>query len=270
MGQELQVCLGEAAVLGQGQGACLLQTRLPFHRWRDHHQGGVEGGVVAPPAARITDRPRGGMGLGGGARVQALAGPQGLGPLLQELAPLQGQVGQQLAAGAAAQLEQHKGVFAEAIAHQVVNGAGVFAGVGLIGAAAFAAHLLQLEREQAPATGRKGPFDVLGHDPGQQLGRPAGLLAQGFEHVTPVFVAEHVKPELHFVGLRLAALHPGMDPAALKANREHVALAGVGPGALQPLFVAVGVDQLHPLLHPPGLLAQALVAEGGGDRHLSR
>lgn len=200
------------------------------------------------------------MGHGWGDRVKALAGPQGLGPLLEQLAPLQGQVGQQLAAGATAQLEQHKGVFAEAIAHQVVDGAGVLAGVGLVGATALAAHLLQFEGEQAPAAGGKGPLDVLGHDPGQQLGRPAGLLAQGFEHVAPVLVAEHIEPELHLVGLALAALHPGMDPAALKADREHVALAGIGPGALQPLFIAVGVDQLHPLGHPPGLLAQALVA----------
>ena len=54
-----------------------------------------------------------------------------------------------------------------------------------------------------------------------------------------------------------------MHAAAFKADRGHMAFAGVAPGPLQPFFEPVTVDQLHPLLNPPGLLAEAVVADGG-------
>jgi hypothetical protein len=196
------------------------------------------------------------------------AGLPGL--LGQRLAPPFGQVGEQLAPGAAPQLEEHEGVFAEAITHQIKHRAHVFARVGLVGAAALAAHLLQLEGEQALAAGGKRPLDVLGHHAGQQLGRPARLLGEGVEHVAPVVVVEHVEPELHLVGVWVGALHAGMHPPTFKANGGDVAAAGILPGPLQPLLEAVGVDQLHPLLHPPGLLTQALIAELGGDGAVER
>ena len=184
-------------------------------------------------------------------------------PLGQGLAPVFRQVFQQPSPVAAPQLEQHEGVFTEAIPHQEIHRADVFAGVGFVGAAALAAHLLQLEREQAFAAGGEGPFDVGGHDPRQQLGRPAGFLGQRFQHIAPVLIVEHVQPELHLVGRFIGALDAGMHAAAFEADRGHMAFAGVAPGPLQPFLEAVAVDQLHPLLDPPGLLAQAVVADGG-------
>ncbi|CAI8151334.1 MAG: Uncharacterised protein [Synechococcus sp. CC9902] len=54
-----------------------------------------------------------------------------------------------------------------------------------------------------------------------------------------------------------------MHPAPLKANRGHMTFAGVAPGSLQSFFEAITVDQLHPLLNPPGLLAQSVFTERG-------
>jgi hypothetical protein len=124
---------------------------------------------------------------------------------------------------------------------------------------------LQLERKQPFAAGGEGPFDVLGHHPRQQLGRPTGLLGQRLKHVAPVIVVEHIEPELHLVGIGVGALHPGMHPAPFKPNRGDVSGTGVFPGAFEPFFEVVAIDELHPLLDPPGLLAQALVAQLGGD-----
>ena len=93
-----------------------------------------------------------------------------LGLLGQGPAAALGQVGQQLGAGAAPQLKQHEGIFREAITHQIEDRTDVLAGIGLIGAAALAAYLLQLERKQALAAGGEGAFNVGGHHPSQQLG----------------------------------------------------------------------------------------------------
>ena len=40
---------------------------------------------------------------------------------------------------------------------------------------------------------------------------------------------------------------------------------GVAPSPLQAFFEAITVDQLHPLLHPPRLLAKAVVGDEGVD-----
>ena len=141
----------------------------------------------------------------------------------------------------------------------------MFAGIDLVRAGALAAHLLQLEGEEPLAAGREGALDVLRHHPRKELGGPTGFLAEGLEDVVPALVVEDIQPELHLVGVFAAALHPGVNAAAFKADREDIAFTGVGPGPLQALLEAVAVDQLHPLLNPPGLLAQALIAELGGD-----
>ncbi|CAI8164135.1 MAG: Uncharacterised protein [Prochlorococcus marinus str. MIT 9215] len=56
-----------------------------------------------------------------------------------------------------------------------------------------------------------------------------------------------------------------MNPSTFEADGGDVAFSRIGPSAFQSLFEAIGIDQLHPLLNPPGLLTKAFVAEGGGD-----
>ena len=130
----------------------------------------------------------------------------------------------------------------------------MLAGVGFVWAAAFAAYLLKLERKEALATGSKGPLDVGRHDPCQQLGGPSCFLGERFEHIAPVLIVEDIEPKLHLVGLFIRALYSSMHPASLEANRGDVALAGIAPSAFESFFESVAVDQLHPLLNPPGLL----------------
>jgi len=79
------------------------------------------------------------------------------------------------------------------------------------------------------------------------------------------FLAGFILPQLHFVRVAVGALHAGVHAPPFEADREHVATAGVLPGTLQPLLEAVAVDQLHPLLDPPGLLRNALGSELGGE-----
>ena len=184
-----------------------------------------------------------------------------IGPGLKGLEPVFCQVFQQLRTRAPPQLKQHEGVFTEAFSHQEVHRTDVFAGIGFIRTAAFTAHLLQLEGEEPAATGRKGSFDVRRHDSGQELCRPAGLLCQGFQHEAPVLIAENIQPELHFVGVFIGSLNTGMHSSPFKANRCHVSFTGVGPGPFEAFFEAVGVDQLHPLFNPPGLLPESLVTQ---------
>ena len=137
--------------------------------------------------------------------------------------------------------------------------------VGFVWTAAFAPHLLKLEREQTPTAGSEGPFDVGWHDPGQELSGPAGLHRERFEHVAPVLIFQNVEPEFHLVGLFICALDAGMHPPAFKANGGHMTFSRVGPGPFQALFKAVGIDELHPLLNPPGLLGQTVVTDRGVD-----
>ena len=149
-----------------------------------------------------------------------------------------GQLPQQLVAGTAAQLEQHKGVLTEAIAHKIVNSADMFAGICLIWATAFTAHLLQFKRKKTLATGGESPLDILGHNASQKLGRPTCLLAEGFKHIAPIFIIENIQPQLHLVRILISTLDAGMDPATLKADREHVALSRIGPGTLEAFLIA--------------------------------
>jgi len=89
-------------------------------------------------------------------------------------------------------------------------------------AAALAAHALcSLKGNKALPLGGKARSMSWGITASQQLGPTSGLLAERFEHVAPVPSSERVsEPELHLVGLSFGALHPGMDPAPLKADRK--------------------------------------------------
>ena len=212
-------------IFGQGQGAGPIEARFPFKGWRNHHQIRIQRRVIAPPTPCIKD---GWMGRMGG--IDDSLGCPSATPF--------GQLPQQLVAGTAAQLEQHKGILTEAIAHKIINSADMFAGICLIWATAFTAHLLQFKREKTLTTGGESPLDILGHDASQKLGRPTCLLAEGFEHIAPIFIIENIQPQLHLVGILIRSLDAGMDPATLKADRKHVAISRIGPGTLEAFLIA--------------------------------
>lgn len=219
-------------------GRRLLGMRGRWQRRRERWQRPPGDGITGPNAGEG----RRFLLLGGAGRAGGVAA---------------GQRVQQLAFPAAAQQEQHEGVFVQQTCHLVAEGCRVLAGVAEVGAAAVRFELARAGEQRDPALRER-----LGHLLVEQRGDVPRPLGGRFQETVPVAVGQRPHADLHAIRPRPAPVHIREHQPRGDRDGVDVPVPGVRPPARQPRRVQRPLLQgRHPRVPPPRL------REGVGVRH---
>ena len=130
--------------------------------------------------------------------------------------------------------QQQPRIAIELLGEDIEHGGDMFAGFGVVGAAATHLQVGPAAREEGRTGFCKGRLQVGGHFTGQQLGGPAQAAGEQQLQAAPLGFAGRLAAHAHPIGSGPRPLHPGLQPARLHDQLLHPAAAGIAPAALQP------------------------------------
>ena len=137
----------------------------------------------------------------------------------------------------------------------------MFAGFGVVGAAATHLQVAPTAREQGHTGLGEGRLQVGGHLTRQQLGSPTQASGEQQLQAAPLGFACRLAAHADPIRRGPRTLHPGLQAARLHRQIRHLAAAGIAPSPLHPRSQAItlqhGGEPLRPPLAGQGFLAFA-------------